>query len=68
MHLAELLGIAHEDTIAFGDGINDISMLKAAGTGVAIKTGNPLTHEVADIVADEGQDAIYDYLKNINLI
>ena len=66
--LAEHLGIAIEDTIAFGDGINDIPMLKAAGTGIAIKTGNPLAHEVADMVAEEGQDAIALFLKDVGLI
>ena len=37
--LAERLGIKPEETLAFGDGTNDISMLRQAGTGVAI--GNP---------------------------
>lgn len=68
LYLAELLDISSEDTIAFGDGINDISMLKAAGTGVAIKTGNPLAHDAADVVADEGQDAIYKFLKDNGII
>lgn len=67
LFLAELLGISNEDTIAFGDGINDISMLKAAGVGVAIKSGNPLAHEAANIVAEEGQDAIYQYLSEKSL-
>ena len=68
LHLAELLDIPIEDTIAFGDGINDISMLKVAGTGVAIRTGNPLAHEAADVVAGEGPDAIYGYLHDSNVI
>ncbi|MCD6323019.1 MAG: Cof-type HAD-IIB family hydrolase [Clostridiales bacterium] len=66
--LAEIFDINIEDTIAFGDGINDVSMLRAAGTGIAIKSGNPLVLEAADVVADEGPDAIYKYLKSLGLI
>ena len=66
--LAGLLNIAIEDTIAFGDGINDIPMLIAAGTGVAIKTGNPAAMTAADLTAGEGQDAIYSYLNSLGLI
>lgn len=66
--LARILEIEIEDTIAFGDGINDISMLKAAGTGVAIHSGNPDAHAAADQVAAKGPDAIYTYLKSAGLI
>lgn len=34
--VASALGVAIEDTYAFGDGINDLSMIKAAGHGVAM--------------------------------
>ena len=34
--LAAHLGIPVEETMAFGDDLNDITMLKAAGTGVAM--------------------------------
>lgn len=47
--LADHLGIPREETMAFGDGENDISMLKAAGTGVAM--GNASDHVKA--AADE---------------
>ena len=35
--LAQYLGIAPEETMAFGDGNNDITLLEKAGTGVAMK-------------------------------
>ncbi len=66
--LAEYLKIDIKDTIAFGDGINDISMLKTAGTGVAISSGNPDALSAADLIADEGPDAIFEYLKENGLI
>ena len=34
--IAKELGIAREDTIAFGDGLNDLTMLEWAGYGVAV--------------------------------
>ena len=34
--LARHLGIPQEETLAFGDGLNDVPMLKAAGVGVAM--------------------------------
>lgn len=42
MRLAEYLGISQEETMAFGDGENDISMLQMAGLGVAM--GNAGNH------------------------
>ncbi len=51
--LAVELGIIIEDTIAVGDGSNDIDMLTAAGTGVAFRA-KPLVAEVARIRVDYG--------------
>lgn len=48
--LCEKLGIALEDVVAFGDNINDISMLEAAGTGVAMENAEPETKAAADAV------------------
>jgi hypothetical protein len=36
IHLAEHFGIALGETLAIGDGLNDVSMLRAAGLGVAM--------------------------------
>ncbi len=54
--LADILGIPTENTLAAGDEQNDISMITAAGVGVAMKNGNPLAMEAADIVTDEDND------------
>src|SRR5204862_7794587 len=35
--LARKLGLAHEQTLAVGDGANDLAMLEAAGLGVAYR-------------------------------
>ena len=35
---------------------NDLSMLEAAGTAIAIKNATPLLKEMADVVTDEDND------------
>ena len=48
--LAHALGIDLSQTAAFGDGLNDISMIKAAGVGVAMANSAPQVLEAADII------------------
>lgn len=48
--LSEHLGIAPEETIAFGDDLNDVSMLQAAGIGVAMGNAAPEARAAADTV------------------
>ena len=47
--LAEAMGVAMSETAAFGDYLNDLGMLRAAGHAVAM--GN--AHEDVKAVADE---------------
>lgn len=49
--LAAHLGLKKEQTIAFGDGLNDLSMLKEAGIGVAMANACDEAKEVADWLA-----------------
>lgn len=49
--LAEYLSIPIESTLAFGDGLNDMSMIKAAGVGAAMSNGIPELKEIADYIA-----------------
>jgi hypothetical protein len=44
-------GIRLEDTVAFGDAENDIAMLKAAGTGVAMANAAESVKAAADVVS-----------------
>ncbi|MBE6036037.1 MAG: HAD family phosphatase [Clostridiales bacterium] len=48
MALADYLGVDREATMSFGDGLNDLSMLKAAGVGVAMANACPEAKEAAD--------------------
>lgn len=66
--LAKYLKIPIADTIAFGDGLNDISMLETAGTGIAMKHGRQEVLEVVEKVTEAGEDAISNYLEKLGLI
>lgn len=48
--LCKFLKIDIKDVIAIGDGLNDISMIKTAGLGVAMENGEPELKAVADEV------------------
>ena len=62
-------GLTKDQAIAFGDGSNDIEMLEAAGTGVAMGNATENVKKIADVVcgsvADEG---IYHYCLDHHLI
>lgn len=48
--LAEQLGVPREETMAFGDDLNDLSMLRAAGIGVAMGNAGEEIKAAADRV------------------
>ncbi|WP_109437974.1 Cof-type HAD-IIB family hydrolase [Aquimarina sp. AU119] len=52
------------DTVAFGDNYNDIAMLKAVGTGVAVANAKPETLQIADSITLSGkEDGVATYIK-----
>lgn len=59
----EKLGIDRKNSLAFGDGHNDIGMLKAAGTGIAMDNALDEVKEIADAVCPSvDEDGVYEYL------
>lgn len=67
--MARHFDIPIEDTIAFGDGGNDIPMLKAAGIGVAMGNASDEVKANADYVtARVDDDGIYKALKALEII
>ena len=48
--LLDILHLKPENLMAFGDGQNDLEMLKMAGTSVCMGNGDPLCKEIADFV------------------
>lgn len=58
-----------EEAIAFGDGTNDIEMLKAVGTGIAMGNATEDVKEIADdICLPVSQDGVYHYCLDHKLI
>ena len=49
--LCDQLGIARSQVVAFGNGYNDVDMLRWAGLGVAVGDALPEVLEAADMVA-----------------
>ena len=65
----EANGITKEEIIAFGDGENDLEMLKFAGIGVAMGNAEEIVKCSADYVTDDvDEDGIAKALKYFNLI
>ena len=66
--LAELLGIPHDATIAVGDADNDLTMLEAAGLGVAMGNANEAARAAADVVvADNDHDGCAEAIRTFLL-
>ena len=62
-------GFKLEETMAFGDGGNDICMLRHAGIGVAMGNANDEVKSHADYVtASVDEDGIYKALKHFGII
>lgn len=67
--LLEREGLGTEDIIAFGDGDNDIEMLKFAGLGVAMGNAPDNVKAEADYVTDRvDEDGIWNALKHFGII
>ncbi len=59
VEIAKALGVPIEKTIAIGDNLNDMTMIKEAGLGVAVESGRTELKEAADYVSpDNNSDAI----------
>ena len=62
-------GFSKEEAIAFGDGKNDIEMLEAVGTGVAMgNAGDEVKARAAAICRPVEEDGVYYYCLEKNLI
>lgn len=68
MELAEKIGFATEDVIAFGDQNNDHTMIELAGTGVAMGNAVQSVKEIADYVTlTNEEDGVADYVEKFVL-
>ena len=64
--LGQRLGVTRQETLAFGNGYNDVHMLQWAGMGVAVAGGVP--DRVAPSVKDEGPAQVLEELLSEGLI
>ncbi len=62
-------GFTKDEAAAFGDGNNDIDMLQAVGTGIAMGNASQALRDAADEICDTAaNDGIYFWCKNRGLI
>jgi len=68
-YLCSELNINIEDTIAFGDGLNDIEMLETVGFGVSMGNGHEKAIEIADYVTGHvDENGLTEAMKYLKLI
>lgn len=67
--IAAYRGFSLDETMAFGDGGNDLSIIQAAGTGVAMGNSNAVLLSAADYVTTSVDDnGIYNALRHYGVI
>lgn len=54
--LFEIIGVDKADTVACGDGFNDMSMIEYAGVGVAMANAKDEVKAIADVVTEKSND------------
>lgn len=66
LRLAKMIGIEADQIVAFGDSENDITMLRAAGTGVAMANSLDITLDAADeVTLSNEEDGVAACLENL---
>ena len=64
IELGKVLGIPREEIMAFGDGDNDLKMLKEVGTGVAMENGIASVKAAADyITASNDEEGVAKFIE-----
>lgn len=67
--LCDFLGVDIKDTYAFGDSNNDLEMIEAAGTGIAMGNSSDALKKRADYITDDlSDDGLYNALAHFELI
>ena len=67
--MAEYLGLEIGETMAFGDGGNDLSIIKEAGIGVAMGNAGDNVKAIADYVTSSvDEDGVKNALEHFGVI
>lgn len=68
-HVCDKLGFTIKDTICFGDGLNDLEMIKKCGISVAMGDAVEAAKKAATYITDiSKEDGIYNALKHYQLV
>ena len=62
MALADMLGIDRAATIGVGDNDNDISLIEAAGLGLAVSNSSENLKKLADKIICSNEEGAIDYI------
>jgi len=65
--VAESIGLTLENTIAFGDGMNDVEMLSMAGKGLVMGTSHEKVMKALpnnEVIGSNADDAVAHYLQD----
>lgn len=64
--LFNIIGVDRADTIACGDGFNDMSMIQYAGVGVAMANAKNEVKQIADVVTEKtnDEDGLLEVIEN----
>jgi Cof subfamily protein (haloacid dehalogenase superfamily) len=69
LEVTKKLNVPIENTYAFGDGVNDVTMLRNAGHGIAMGNAAEILKEQAEFVTDDiDKDGVMKGLKHFHLI
>ena len=67
--LCSYLGVSIRDTIAFGDSMNDLEMIRTAGLGVCMGNGSEALKRIAgEVCPPVGEDGLYRAFEDHGLI
>ena len=70
--LLDILHLKNEELMAFGDGQNDLEMLKMAGTSICMENGDNLCKETADFVTrsndEDGIPFAIEHFKKLGIL
>lgn len=66
-YVYEYFGVSRNDTYAAGDAQNDISMIEAAGCGIAMQNAADIVKEAADAVTlkDNDNDGLAEFMQSV---
>ena len=69
IRIAETLGVDMKDTYGFGDSMNDLALIKTAGTSVCMANGANALKAISDIVVPSvTEDGLYRGFEQLGLI